>query len=64
MSEEWKNVTLKRSLKNELEKMRSLAKKGFDTRNEAKAFWVGFDQACFNLQQRFNYNETSHKNKS
>ena len=45
-------VTIRKSLKSELEKMRRLAKN--NSGGHAKTFWVGFDQACFELQKRFN----------
>lgn len=47
-------VTLQQSLKAELLKQRLLAKKGHsNTRNDAKTFWLGYDQACFEIQKRF-----------
>jgi hypothetical protein len=44
-------MTLGRRLEKELDKMRRLAKNSAG--GHAKTFWVGYDQACFELQKRF-----------
>jgi signal recognition particle GTPase len=47
-------VTTKKALKAELDRMRKMSTKAIDnTADEARTFWVGFDQAVQNLQQRF-----------
>jgi len=47
-------VTTKKALKAELGRMRELSKKAIEnTQKDAKTFWVGFDQAVQNLEQRF-----------
>lgn len=45
-------ITLKKSLRHELIRMRILAKNS--SGGHAKTFWLGYDQACFELQKRFN----------
>lgn len=56
-------VTLKESLTLELQKNRLLAKKGYSNTNDRPAaFWLGYDQACFELQKRFElFNESIKK---
>jgi len=44
-------VTFKENLKARLEKMRILAKN--NSSGHAKYFWVGFDQACFEIQKQY-----------
>ena len=50
-------VTIRKSLKSELEKMRRLAKNSAG--GHANTFWVGYDQAAFELQKRFGFLELS-----
>lgn len=49
-------VTFKERLTSQLIQMRHLAKNS--SGGHAKTFWVGFDQACFEIQKRFDLLDT------